>query len=62
LNELRDELVTKREFTEKMDFVINMLQKSAKEQEIHDTEHVANMAMHDRFEARITRTEKALKN
>lgn len=70
-----DKLVTKKEFNEfkdeikgdvvelkeKMDKMIGMLEKSATKDKNHETEHVFNIAAHDRFEKRITRTEKALK-
>jgi len=36
-----------------MDIVIGMLEKSAKKDSDHETEHISNIAAHDRFQRDI---------
>ena len=57
---LKDDLkkfVTKDHFDEKMNEVMDKLDGIAKAFKDHGTEHVSNLAAHDRFERRITKLE-----
>ena len=51
---LREELIpVKQELNEKMDKIYVAVDSITKKYEDHESEHVANMAAHDRFQAEI---------
>jgi len=49
------------ELNEKMDIVIGMLEKSAKKDADHETEHISNIAAHDRFQRDIDQLKTQIK-
>lgn len=52
--------ISNKEVLKKLDLLINAVDSITKNYENHQTEHVANISAHDRFEVRITKLEESL--